>query len=83
MKVILLFFICIKDNKEEKRMKKDVNYVFNCAVKERECGSIDFGVYDCKGEGITINTPGVEVRLEVPRQVAAKNSFRAVYNNNS
>lgn len=27
-----------------------------------------------------MNTPGVKVRLEVPRQVAAKNSFRAVYN---
>lgn len=30
-----------------------------------------------------MNTPGVEVRLEVPRQVAAENNFRAVYNNNS
>lgn len=26
-----------------------------------------------------MNTPGVEVRLELPRQVLAENSFRAVY----
>ena len=30
-----------------------------------------------------MNTPGVEVHLEVPRQVATKNNFRAVYNNNN
>ena len=83
MKVILLFFICVRNKREEKGIVENVYYVFDCDAKEREDKGIDFCVYDCKGEGITINTPGVEVRLEVPRQIAAKNNFRAVYNNNS
>lgn len=76
-------FVYVRDKKKEKRIVKGVYYVFDCVVEEREDGGIDFYIYDCKGEGITMNTPGVEVRLEVPRQVAAKNNFRAVYNNNS
>lgn len=76
-------FVYVGDKRKEKGIVKSVYYIFDCAVEERENRGIRFWIYDCKEEGITINTPGVEVRLEVPRQVAAKNSFRAVYNNNS
>lgn len=75
-------FVCVGDKRKEKGIVKSVYYVFDCVVEEREDRGVRFCVYDCKEEGITINTPGVEVRLEVPRQTAAKNNFRAVYNNN-
>ena len=34
-------------------------------IREKEY--IDYGVYKCEGEGMYVNTPGVEARVEYPR----------------
>ena len=34
-------------------------------MREMEC--IDCGVYKCEREGMYVNTPGVEARVEYPR----------------
>ena len=33
----------------------------------KEMVYIDNGVYKCEGEGMYVNTPGVEARVEYPR----------------
>ena len=52
------------------KLRETLDEVVN--IDKRDKGYIDFDIYEWMGEGITMTPPGVEVRLEYPRQANAK-----------
>ena len=52
------------------KLRETLDEVVN--IGKRDKGYIDFDIYEWMGGGITMTPPGVEVRLEYPRQANTK-----------